>query len=251
MIDENSAFRKTAERMAGIERSSRCRDRSISRRSLLAWGSGLALAGFLVALALPTPRVHADAAGWASLKAAKFGSAQPMNDDFYGLETLGLAELADLRGGFKVGGLEMAIGANIRTFVDGALVLESVARVSPSGLVSEMVSSTANPPGGGVTFNFGRETDVPLQELAPSNVDLGALAGDSGVAINDSNGFSAALHRVTQNQILGVIVNTADGRSLRQELNVDITVQNFGSFQQSIRDAVRNSRLINGIGRAN
>lgn len=251
MTGGNLSFRKTAGCKAGPKRSGRCRDRRISRSSLLAWGSGLALTGFLVALALPAPRVQADAAGWASLKAANFGSGQPSNDDFYGLETADLAELSDLRGGFNVGGLEMAIGANIRTFVDGALVLESVARVSPSGLVSEMVSSTANPPGGGVTFNFGRETDVPLQDVAPTNVGLGALAGDSGVAINDSNGFSAALHRVTQNQILGVIVNTADGRSLRQELNVDITVQNFGSFQQSIRNAVRNSRLINGISRAN
>lgn len=230
---------------------------SVSRRRgalgyrLFALGSGLALAGFLVALALPAPSVQADAAGRASLKAASFGTGQIAKDDFYGLETADLAELSDLRGGFNVGGLEMAIGANIRTFVDGALVLESVARVSPSGLVSEMVSSTASPPGGGVTFNFGRDTDVSLQDVAPANVDLGGLAGDSGVAINDSNGFSAALHRITQNQILGVIVNTADGRSLRQELSVEITVQNFGSFQQSIRSAIRNSRLINGINRAN
>lgn len=218
---------------------------------LFALGSGLALAGFLVALALPAPSVQADAAGRASLKAANFGTGKTAKDDFYGLETADLAELSDLRGGFNVGGLEMAIGANIRTFVDGALVLESVARVSPSGLVSEMVSSTASPPGGGVTFNFGRDTDVSLQDVAPANVDLGGLAGDSGVAINDSNGFSAALHRITQNQILGIIVNTADGRSLRQELNVEVTVQNFGSFQQSIRSAIRNSRLINGISRVN
>lgn len=218
---------------------------------LFALGSGLALAGFLAALALPAPSVQADAAGRASLKAVNFGTGETTKDDFYGLETVDLAELSDLRGGFNVGGLELAIGANIRTFVDGALVLESVARVSPSGLVSETVSSTASPPGGGVSFNFGRETDVSLQDVAPANVDLGGLAGDSGVAINDSNGFSAALHRITQDQILGVIVNTADGRSLRQELNVEVTVQNFGSFQQSIRNAVRNSRLINGISRAN
>lgn len=218
--------------------------------TLAALAGVFASGGFLLALTLPTPEVQADAVARASLRAAHFATTSRA-DDFAGLETVSLTEMSDIRGGFNVGGLEMAIGANIRTFVDGALVLESVARVTPSGLASQQVSSTASPPGGGVTFNFGRETDVALQEVAPSNVDLGALASDNGVAINDSNGFSAALHRITQNQILGVIVNTADGRSLRQELNIEITVQNFGSFQQSVRNALMNGRLINGIGRAN
>ncbi|WP_282604936.1 hypothetical protein [Pelagibius sp. Alg239-R121] len=221
------------------------------RQAALAFGCGLAVAGFVTALILPAPTAQADAAGRASLRAAHFGAGASTQDDFHGLDTVSLAEMSDLRGGFNVGGLEMAIGANIRTFVDGALVLESVAQVSPSGLISELVSSTASPPGGGVTFNFGRDTDVSLQDVAPSNVDLGALAGDNGVAINDSNGFSAALHRITQSQILGVIVNTADGRSLRQELNINVTVQNFGSFQKSIRNAITSGRLINGINRAN
>lgn len=218
--------------------------------ALVSMACALAGGGFLAALTLPSPEVKADAAGRASLRAANFATGQQA-DDFAGLETVSLAEMSDIRGAFNVGGLEMAIGANIRTFVDGALVLESVARISPSGLVSEPVASTAVPPGGGVTFNFGRETDVALQEVAPANVDLGGLAGDNGVAINDSNGFSAALHRITQNQILGVIVNTADGRNLRQELNIEVTVQNFGSFQQSVRDALMSGRLINGIGRPN
>ncbi len=218
--------------------------------TLAALAGVFASGGFLLALTMPAPEVRADAIARASLRAAHFATTPPA-DDFAGLETVSLTEMSDIRGGFNVGGLEMAIGANIRTFVDGALVLESVARVTPSGLASQQVSSTASPPGGGVTFNFGRETDVALQEVAPSNVDLGALAADNGVAINDSNGFSAALHRITQNQILGVIVNTADGRSLRQELNIEITVQNFGSFQQSVRNALMNGRLINGIGRAN
>lgn len=224
--------------------------RSVFGRMFLALACAISAGGFLLALTLPTPEVQADAAGRASLRAAHFATGQRA-DNFAGLETVGLSEMSDIRGGFNVGGLEMAIGANIRTFVDGALVLESVARVTPSGLASELVSSTANPPGGGVTFNFGRETDVALQDVAPTNVDLGALAADNGVAINDSNGFSAALHRITQNQILGVIVNTADGRNLRQELNIEVTVQNFGSFQQSVRDAVMSGRLINGIGRPN
>ena len=232
-------------------RHSESRNSGSVRQAALAFGCGLAVAGFVAALILPAPKAQADAAGRASLRAAHFGAGTSSQDDFHGLDTVGLAEMSDIRGGFNVGGLEMAIGANIRTFVDGALVLESVARVSPSGLISEMVSSTASPPGGGVTFNFGGETDVALQDVAPANVDLGALAGDNGVAINDSNGFSAALHRITQNQILGVIVNTADGRNLRQELNIEVTVENFGSFQQSIRSAIMSGRLINGVGRVN
>ncbi len=220
------------------------------KKMLFAIACGLTTSGFLAALTLPAPNAQADAVGRASLRAAHFGGGAPVRDDFRGLETASLDEMSALRGAFNVGGLEMAIGANIRTFVDGVLVLESVARVTPSGLVSEMVSSPANPPGG-VSFNFGGDSSVSLQDVAPGNVDLGALADDRGVAINDSNGFSAALHRITQNQILGVILNTADGRNLRQELNVEVTIANFGSFQQSVRDALMSGRLINGVGRAN
>jgi len=222
----------------------RCKNRGFAARACL---YGVAIAGFVLAMNIAATQAWADAAG----RAAHFGAVQASEADFRDVETASLDEMSDMRGGFSVGGLELAIGANIRTFIDGALVLESMAQVTASGMVSEVVSTATAPPGGGVTFNFGGDANTSLQDIAPANINLGALSDDKGVAINDSNGFSAALHRITQNQILGVIVNAADGRNLRQELDIEITVANFGGFQQSIRSAIMNGRLVNGIGGTN
>ena len=84
----------------------------------------LAIRAALVALPLA---VFGAALGWTNPSE----TAVPANAVFAGLETIENSELAELRGGFAHPdlpfGLEVSLGGNIRTLIDGTQVLETVA----------------------------------------------------------------------------------------------------------------------------
>lgn len=155
---------------------------------------------------------------------------------FDALATAAPDELAALRGGLRAGGLDLAFAANVRTLVNGALVLESVIDLTPSAAARAQTSTGASLEPTTLSFVSGQGAPLPA--------GLAGLAGQGGVVIEDPSGITAALHRVTREQILGVVVTSASDQQIRQEIDVDVTVANFGQFQNAARDALLSGRLL-------
>ena len=152
--------------------------------------------------------------------------------------------LAELRGGLRVGGLDMEFAANVRTLVNGTLVLESITSLTPGGTMA----TQSNMPNAGVdptTLSFVSGQGGAQSSALPAT--LAGLAGQSGVVVEDSTGLTTALHSVTREQILGVIFTTASNQQIRQEINVEVTVANFGRFQDAARSALFNGRLLGNL----
>ena len=175
-------------------------------------------------------------------------SGQAYAQPFDAIPTASLDLLAALRGGLRVGGLDMEFAANVRTLVNGTLVLESITNLTPGGTTATqttMPTVGVNPQ----TLSFVSGQGGALSNALPAN--LSGLAGQSGVVIEDTSGITTALHSVTRDQILGVIFTTASSQQIRQEINVDVTVSNFGQFQNAARSALFSGRLLGSLSHAN
>lgn len=203
---------------------------------LCLWNYGLVLAGALLAPPLaPAELVHADAL------AADYspGMTEP-EAIFESMERISELDLAEMRGGINLGGLDMSFAVNLSTIVDGATVLESILTLTQAGTVSSQVQPAALP---GVT-PFGPGTDTAVAEVTPSSVDLSGLAKDAiGVAINDEKGFTGVIHQFNDQQIISVVNNQAMARVIDSRVNIDVTIANFSQFQ----DLLRNTLFVNGL----
>ena len=166
--------------------------------------------------------------------------AQP----FDAIPTASPDRLAELRGGLRAGGLDLTFAANVRTLVNGTLVLESITNLTPGGTMT----TQSNMPSGGVdpmTLSFVSGQGGAQSSGLPAS--LSGLAGQSGVVVEDSTGLTTALHSVTREQILGVLFTTASNQQIRQEINVEVTVANFGRFQDAARSALFSGRLLGNL----
>lgn len=174
--------------------------------------------------------------------ASDSAGAQP----FDGLPTASLEILAAQRGGLRAGGLDLAFTANVRTLVNGTLVLESVTNLTPGGTTvtqSNMPTTGVDP----TTLSFVGGRGGAQPNALPAG--LANLAGQRGVVVEDPTGITTALHSVTREQILGVVLTSASNQQIRQEINVEVTVANFGRFQETARSALFSGRLLGSLNR--
>ncbi|MCA1805435.1 MAG: hypothetical protein LC646_08910 [Xanthomonadaceae bacterium] len=161
---------------------------------------------------------------------------------------LSQSELEVQRGGFSFAGLSFEFGANIRSFIDNRLVLESIITIMQDGTIQhQAVSLPDNMPGAtqvtNVTPQPGPGTPKSVITNAPPDVDLPGLGNALGVSVNDHKGFTAALHEATRQRITSTLINTASHRDLRQELEVRVNVENFRQFHQDVRQSLLNNRI--------
>lgn len=195
-------------------------------------------------------------------------------DHFRTLAVVDSGALDGMRGGFTIGGLDMQFGANVRTVIDGTSVLESIISLTQTGpvverfthslgVVSEATQSLAQansvapsvPSHQGATDGSSSNNAAPLSRVAgersgttvtaltPHTVDLGALAQANGAIVNDSKGFTAVLHDINRDRFVSAIVNTALGRHIDHEVNLNVTIHNFKQFQQAMRKTLTTLRF--------
>lgn len=177
------------------------------------------------------------------LVSAVAGGAPAHAGPFDAFPTTEPEQLATLRGGLRAGGLDLEFAANVRTLVNGAVVLESVTNLTPGGTAVQR-----NLPGGGI--DPARLSFVSGQgdgEGPALPVGLAGLAGQRGIVLEDPSGITAAMHSVTREQILGVIFTSASNQQIRQEVTVEVSVLNFGRFQSAAQNALLNSRLLGSL----
>ncbi|MBI5040607.1 MAG: hypothetical protein HZB57_05235 [Gammaproteobacteria bacterium] len=194
--------------------------------------------------------------------------------DFQELQVISTDELQALRGGFEFAGLQFDFGANLRTFVDGRLALETIIKYTETGVLTQHLPAsptntpgrtapaptvagtgspaTTSPPATGNAAGGGTQGSVQVlgagqgpspADLYLPNIDLSAMKDATGVLINDRKGAVLALHEATRDRITSMVVNQATGRDIRQEVDINVTIQNFRQFQDALRGAILSGRI--------
>lgn len=155
-----------------------------------------------------------------------FDSLAPMSDE----------DLGDMRGGFlTAGGISFDFGAVVRTYVNGQLALETRLTWTPTGPVTEQV--TGSLPGW-----------TPLTPGQIGGLDLSGLSpGSSGLVLSDANGTTALVHNVLNGQLQNLVVNAADNRDIRQDMQVMLALPNFDTMQQDFSVARLGSQIFQDI----
>ncbi len=151
-------------------------------------------------------------------------SAPAYADEFWGddIEVMAEAEMQHLRGGINVGGVNINFGAIITTAVNGAPVLTTQLTWTDAGAI---VSQTMA--GVGQTI-----ADLTPDERTALGID--GLDGAGGIVIEDERGVTALVHNVTNGALQNIIVNTATGRDVTQDIDVTLTLPGFEFIQGNL-----------------
>jgi hypothetical protein len=174
------------------------------------------------------------AASSASIAAPASSRSIDNGADLTELPVVPAAELAESRGGFSWQGVEIGLGAEIRTYLDGALVLQTNISWTATGATATQLVSGALTPADAAQLQAGL--------LSRSGISM--RVGDQSVFL--ANGGQTAVYQRTDGAIQNVLINRASNISARQEVDATLDLHNFGQFQQQIGQ----SRMGDAIGDA-
>lgn len=206
----------------------RGRTRWLTRLATIA--GGVLLAAYLVV-------------GWSNTSFA----ALPQEDDpFADLEVLGAAEMAEKRGGFLDAalGISLNLGANIRSSINGSLVLETLVKFSGAGAtqVTHTVAPGADLTGlkflsadGSVVAGVETVNSTGPITFSSNGTQVTVPAGFQGLVAQTDTGVGAAVSKITSEQFANLVVNSDPGAIIRQELDIKIDVGGFSQLQKSVR----------------
>lgn len=144
-------------------------------------------------------------------------------------------DLADQRGGFTTpDGLQVGFGAVVRTYVDGALALQTRLTWTPEGAVKTVEGGSLTP-------------DLATRAQASGLTLQGHL---DGVLIEGQGGATAVLHDLTSNRIADVVVNNANNRDIRQATDITLNLPDFARMQAGIAGQRANLSLQDAVSAA-
>ena len=148
-----------------------------------------------------------------------------------GLALLADASIADaaamdeMRGGLRIGGLDMSFGAILRTVVDNEPLLHTQVTFTGQQIAPAM-SITASPL---ASMTRHGESD---------GIATPALDGAVGASIVDRRGTTTVLHQVTRTRVVSILANRASGRHISHRVDLSVDVDNFSHFQQMSRSSL-------------
>jgi hypothetical protein len=154
----------------------------------------------------------------AAAMAAVCAPARADDDPWAGLELIEDSEMADLRGGIRLpNGLDLGLGAIVTTYSNGAPVLQTQLTWTDSGaMVDQTIAAIGQ--------NISDMTTEQREALG-----LEGITG--GLVIEDADGVTALVQNVTNGALQNIIINNANGRDLRQDIAVTLTLPNFEAMQ--------------------
>ena len=169
-------------------------------------------------------------------------------------------EMGTMRGGLQVGSLNIEFGVNLRTLINGVVQLESVYRLTSTGFTQQVVPDNVSPavaandsfsaPTGRRIFSPGDGLGQSVTDAITGNLNLAGLSEATGVVVTDDQGKTTiALHQVTRDRILGVLVTDASNQNVEFNLDVDVTISNYSQVRDQIQDARLTGILSRAVGR--
>jgi hypothetical protein len=160
-----------------------------------------------------------------------FVAAAPLeasDDELFGsgAERVDEATLADQRGGFSWEGIDIRVGAELRSYISDELVAQTNVNWADG------------------TADVQRSFALSLTPLGPD--DLRGVLSANGITMNLGSGGAylandgqTTLIQRTDGALQNVMLNTANGVAIRQELDARLDLSNFGPFQDMIvRDRI-------------
>lgn len=178
--------------------------------------------------------------------------------------TVDESEMAAMRGGLRLGSLDIDFGVNLRTLVDGIQyetsyrmtdtgnfvpVSETITRnlLAPSGLAEQGDATTKSVEP--IKLGSG-SNEIPVLEAAGSKLDLPGLSESKGILFTDENGSNiVALHQITRNKILSVLISDATSHTIENDVDIDITVNNYREVRDQIKASLRKGIITRALGR--
>ncbi|GEK73468.1 hypothetical protein HHA04nite_20120 [Halomonas halophila] len=148
--------------------------------------------------------------------------------------------MAELRGGFRLAGMELNFGAKLTTAINERV--RYITQVAFDNAGARVLSSTLEQSGTDTVTQVGGPGGVDAASIG-GKIDLTGLSDFSGVLMSDGKGgMTAALHNITRDAIVSSLSTTASGQSISNDIDVSVQVMNIGemrSFRQ--RGAILNS----------
>ncbi|PSJ22675.1 hypothetical protein CVH10_06220 [Halomonas sp. ND22Bw] len=162
------------------------------------------------------------------------------HDIYYRGEVLPDEGMAELRGGFRLAGMDLNFGAKLTTAINERV--RYITQVAFDNAGARVLSSTLEQSGSEPVTQVGGPGGVDAASIG-GKIDLTGLSDFSGVLMSDGKGgMTAALHNITRDAIVSSLSTTASGQSISNEIDVSVQVMNIGemrSFRQ--RGAILNS----------
>lgn len=131
-------------------------------------------------------------------------------------------ELDKLRGGFVWSGLDINFGADIRTYVNGEMLLHTVLNWTDNGAETIQTAAVGLSPVDASALNGG----------ILSNGNIRMKVGDTPVYL--LNGGQTAIAHETANGVQNMLINTARGFDSVQEVNATIDLGGYQNFRADL-----------------
>ncbi|MDG5488813.1 hypothetical protein NYR55_09305 [Sphingomonas sp. BGYR3] len=147
------------------------------------------------------------------------------------------ATLDAQRGGFVIGGMTISLGADMRTYLNGDLVMQTTVRWQDGGAQTERWVSAALTP-------------ATAEQLQTGFIETGTLrlsVGSQPVFL--ANAGQTALIQRTDGGIQNIVLNTASATAMRQEMDVALDVTGYQPFGDVIGQASLAGNLNDTIAR--
>jgi len=142
--------------------------------------------------------------------------------DLAQFEPLSEDVLEDQRGGFIFQGMDVTFGAEVRTFLDGELVLQTNIFVDNAVNISQVISPA---------LTQVDPASLPNGMLDTGSIHLAVTGGDQLFIAN--GGDTALLHRV-DGALQNILVNTMNGITGRQEIDASLGLTNSDAFRSGV-----------------
>jgi hypothetical protein len=144
------------------------------------------------------------------------------DDTIFSEATISDSELIDQRGGFQFAGMEIKLGADIRTFLDNALVLHTVITIDELGY--SRVQTIAD--------NLTLADADALRNNILSNGAIRMNVGNNQVYLANE-GKTAIIHG-NEGSLQNILINTASNIAASQDVTATLDLAGYDGFVATI-----------------
>jgi len=141
-------------------------------------------------------------------------------------------EMADARGGFEWGGMSITFGADMKTYIDGQLALQTLVSWTPTGAATQTTISN-------------QLSQANLAALRAGGLALPATLAGSPVYSTASG--QTAIVQGANDALQNILINTASNLNAVQQTNATVTLSSYANYASAMRAGLIGNALGNEV----
>lgn len=158
------------------------------------------------------------------------------HDIYYRGEVLLDDGMSELRGGFRLAGMDLNFGAKLTTAINERV--RYITQVAFDNAGARVLSSTLEQSGSESVTQVGRPGGIDAASIG-GKLDLTGLSDFSGILMSDGKGgVTAALHNVTRKAVISSLSTTASGQNISNQVDISVHLNNIGEVKASRQRAM-------------